>query len=72
MASFHVRDGQGRLHQGAAAFVVLWSHLPGYRWLAVLVRSMHLTGPLQAVYRRWAAWRLRRRCRDGQCRVRHD
>jgi 3-demethoxyubiquinol 3-hydroxylase len=34
MARFHVRDAQGQLFSGAAAFVVLWRALPGWRWLA--------------------------------------
>ncbi len=34
----HVLDGSGRMHRGAAAFAVLWERVPGYRWLARLVR----------------------------------
>ncbi len=33
MRRFHVRDGQGRLHHGAAAFALLWRQFPGWRWL---------------------------------------
>lgn len=33
LARFHVRDAQGRLLSGAAAFVGLWQHLPRWRWL---------------------------------------
>ena len=72
MASFHVLDGDGRWHRGAAAFVALWSQLPYYRRLAALVRMLRLTGPLEAVYRRWAVWRLRGRCRDGVCGLGYD
>ena len=64
MAQFHVRDGAGRWHLGAAGFVELWSQLPGYRRLAALVRFLRLVGPMDRAYRRFAAWRLRRRCRD--------
>ncbi len=35
-ARFHVRDAQGRLASGAAAFLILWSHLPAWRGLAWL------------------------------------
>jgi len=33
MQRFHVRDAQGHLHSGAAAFMRLWRALPGWRWL---------------------------------------
>lgn len=67
MARFHVRDADGRMLTGAAAFVALWRCLPGYRHLARLVSALHLTGLLEWGYRRFAVWRLRRRCDDGLC-----
>lgn len=33
MARFHVRDPQGCLYSGAAAFSHLWRAFPGWRWL---------------------------------------
>lgn len=33
MARFHVRDSQGRLFSGAAAFSRLWRVFPAWRWL---------------------------------------
>lgn len=67
MRSFHVLDINGRWRRGVAGFVELWSHLPYYRRLASLVRVLRLTGPLEPVYRRWADWRLQRRCSDQHC-----
>jgi predicted DCC family thiol-disulfide oxidoreductase YuxK len=69
MARFHVRDRDERWQTGAWGFVELWSHLPAYRWLARLVRSLRLERLLDAAYTRFAAWRLRRRCDQGSCRV---
>ena len=72
MQRFHVLDARGRWQTGSKAFVELWSHLPYYRWLAGLVRVFRLEGPLETVYRRWAAWRLQRRCQDDRCGLSHD
>ena len=38
LARFHVRDRDGQLVSGAQAFLLLWSALPGWRWLARLGR----------------------------------
>lgn len=34
LARFHVRVADGRLVDGARAFLALWTALPGWRWLA--------------------------------------
>ncbi|MGL4438303.1 MAG: thiol-disulfide oxidoreductase DCC family protein [Bosea sp. (in: a-proteobacteria)] len=43
MERFHVRTGSGALVSGAAAFVVVWAHLPSWRWAA---RAAALPGVL--------------------------
>ena len=45
MERFHVRAGDGRVLSGAAAFVEVWSCLPGWRWAA---RAVALPGALAA------------------------
>lgn len=35
----HVRDSDGALKVGFDAHLAMWSRLPGFRWLAVLVRG---------------------------------
>jgi hypothetical protein len=49
------------------AFLVIWNHLPAYRWLARTVTSLGLRRPLAYAYRNFAAWRFRRRCEAGYC-----
>jgi predicted DCC family thiol-disulfide oxidoreductase YuxK len=67
MAELHVLDGAGRWQRGVDAFLVIWQHLPAYRWLAKLVTVLGLRRPLGFIYRHFAAWRNRQRCETGSC-----
>jgi len=67
LARFHVRDGSGEWRIGAGAFVLLWSLLPAYRWLATSVRVLHLQPLLEWGYDRFLRWRGRRRCTPDRC-----
>lgn len=67
MARFHVRDAQGRWQTGAWGFMELWSHLPGYRFAARLLRTLRLVPLVDRAYSPFARWRLRRRCDAGTC-----
>ena len=71
MAELHVLDAAGQWQRGVDAFLVIWHHLPRYRWLATLVSVTGLHRPLRVAYRRFAAWRYQRRCADGGCPVTH-
>jgi hypothetical protein len=69
MRRFHVLDVNGNWQTGGWGFVEVWRHLPYYRGLGCLLRLLKLENALNAVYEIWAGWRLRRRCRHGQCRL---
>lgn len=63
----HVRH-QGQLTTGIAAFLVLWAHLPRYRWLARVVGLPVIRPLAEIVYDRVLApalyrWHLRRKDR---------
>lgn len=51
LARFHVQDQRGALHSGARAFLLLWSALPGWRWLAQLGRLPGAPLIMEGVYR---------------------
>lgn len=70
MARLHVIDRLGRIQTGVQAFVTLWEVLPGYRHLAALVKTLRLEKPLELLYGRFAARRLKHRCREGACSLR--
>lgn len=63
----HVIDASGLLRTGVAAFLCIWDELPGYRWLARLVRVLRLQGILERAYVLLTRWRLRNRCQAGVC-----
>lgn len=67
MRHLHALDRQGSVRVGAWAFATIWDELPYYRWLGRLVRLPGVLPLLDRVYRRFADWRLKRRCADGSC-----
>lgn len=68
---FHVRTADGELISGGRAFAVLWSALPGYRWLGMAFRSGAPARLLDWLYDRFLRWRpniqalVRRRSRPA-------
>jgi predicted DCC family thiol-disulfide oxidoreductase YuxK len=67
MAELHVLDAAGRWQRGVDAFLVIWSHLPRYHWLARLASTPGLRDLLDTAYHRFAAWRYRQRCGTHGC-----
>lgn len=67
MQRMHVRDSDGRMVSGAAAFVALWRHIPRYRFLARLVALPGINWTAEQVYSMFARRRYRSRCSDQVC-----
>lgn len=72
MQRFHVRDQHGDWQTGAWAFAELWSHFPGWRVLAGLVRRWGLLPLIDRIYDSFARWRLKRQCADATCSTTSD
>jgi len=62
MRLLHLIDEQGRMQTGAYAFVVVWRHMPGFRWIATVIERLRLLPLLDYGYRIVARRRYRARC----------
>lgn len=51
LSRFHVREADGTLTSGAAAFVVIWRRLPAFAWIASLASTRPVLAVLDAGYR---------------------
>ena len=67
MKVFHVVDEQGRVQLATAGFLVIWRHLPYWRWLAKLVVVCRLIKPLDYFYYIFARRRYQQRQSAQAC-----
>lgn len=67
MQRMHVRDSDGQMVSGAAAFAVLWRQFPRYRFLAGFVSLPGVHWVAEQVYTVFARRRYRSRCNDQVC-----
>ncbi len=64
MRRMHAKLPDGRVVSGVEAFALIWERLPGYRWLARVVRLPFIRGLAGFAYNRIAApWLYRRHLR---------
>ena len=66
MSELHVISVDGQKHIGVEAFVKIWSQLPFYRLISlVLKRFPFLITLLNKLYKKFAVWRLKRKIPNG-------
>jgi predicted DCC family thiol-disulfide oxidoreductase YuxK len=63
LARFHVREADGSLVSGAAAFIAIWRRLPAFAWLAPLASLRPVLAMLDVGYTLFL--RVRRRWRPA-------
>lgn len=56
----HAVDDQEQFHIGVDAFILIWKHLPKWRWLSVFTRMPVVYHLANFVYRIFAKWRFNR------------
>ena len=56
----HAQDAQGALHKGVDAFLLIWRHLPRWRFLAPLVAFPLIKPIADFAYDHFADWRIDR------------
>lgn len=57
MQRLHVLDQDNQWKTGSYGFALIWSKLPGYRWLSLLLNRFGLLYFLEPLYQRFARWR---------------
>ncbi|MFM8748611.1 thiol-disulfide oxidoreductase DCC family protein [Rhabdaerophilum sp.] len=57
LARFHARDAGGQLHSGAAAFALMWRHVPLFWPLGQFARIPFMLALLERAYLRFLVWR---------------
>lgn len=69
LARLHARRADGTLVSGVAAFAMIWSRLPAYRWLAPLVARRPVLAILEFAYSAFLRLRplWRRTARQEAC-----
>lgn len=56
----HAKDSQNNIHIGVDAFIAIWRHLPGWRFLAAFVSVPGIRHCANFAYARFADYRFKR------------
>jgi len=56
----HAIDSKGRIHKGVDAFILLWRHLPWFKWLGIVASIPGIYHALGMSYKVFAHYRFAR------------
>ena len=56
----HAQDEYGNLYKGVDAFILIWKHLPRWKYLAVIITLPVVKQIANIAYNRFADWRIDR------------
>ena len=62
----HVKDASGKLHIGVDAFRLIWSLLPNWRWLSILLKFSPIHYVAEKLYKMFAKNRFQR---SNHCKI---
>ncbi len=61
LKALHVEDDVGKMHQGVAAFAIIWRRLPRlWPLLALLLKTPFAMPLAEKIYAKFAAWRFKK------------
>lgn len=60
LMELHAKDGDGRLHVGVDAFLLIWRHIPRWRLAATIATIAPVSLVIRAAYPVFAKWRFSR------------
>lgn len=60
LEALHCRDHQGNFHIGVDGFVLIWRHIPSWKFASYLIRLPIIYSLAKLAYKAFAVWRFRR------------
>lgn len=63
---FHVKDNDGELYKGIDAFIIIWSQLDRWRYLAMIIKLPIVYNLARFSYNQFAKWRFNK---SSHCKI---
>ncbi|MDG1858113.1 MAG: DUF393 domain-containing protein [Emcibacteraceae bacterium] len=60
LKNIHVINSEGKVYRGVDAFILIWRHIPGWRWFAKVVKLPLIYHLCRALYSIFTHWRFNR------------
>lgn len=60
LEALHCLDQNGKFHLGVDGFVLIWHHIPSWKWASVVIRFPIVYSLAKLGYKLFAIWRFNR------------